>query len=95
MRWVCRIGEGGCCAAGGQDEQDSQDSQDREARPDSIFILPILLILSSTRGVVWKLAFGSWVLLQPERINAYSQVLKGDLDAFRLVCLVRVMRNVP
>ncbi len=24
-------------------------------------------------GVVWELKFGSWVLLQPERINAYAQ----------------------
>jgi len=90
MRWVCRIGEGGCCAAGGQDEQDSQDSQDREARPDSIFILPILLILSSTRGVVWKLAFGSRVLLQPERMDAYGQVAIRPLqaDAHQCGCLM-------
>jgi len=26
-------------------------------------------------GVVWELAFGSWVLLQPERINAYAQAV--------------------
>lgn len=26
-------------------------------------------------GVVWELEFGSWVLLQPERINAYAQAL--------------------
>ena len=24
-------------------------------------------------GVVWELKFGSWVLLQPERINAYAR----------------------
>src|SRR5207248_9680738 len=26
-------------------------------------------------AVVWELAFGSWVLLQPERINAYAQAV--------------------
>ena len=26
-------------------------------------------------GVVWELEFGSWVLLQPERINAYAQAV--------------------
>jgi hypothetical protein len=26
-------------------------------------------------GVVWQLKFGSWVLLQPERINAYAQAV--------------------
>ena len=26
-------------------------------------------------GVVWELGFGSWVLLQPERINAYAQAV--------------------
>jgi len=26
-------------------------------------------------GVVWELAFGNWVLLQPERINAYGQAV--------------------
>ena len=26
-------------------------------------------------GVVWELKFGSWVLLQPERINAYAQAV--------------------
>ncbi len=26
-------------------------------------------------GVVWELEFGSWVLLQPERINAYGQAV--------------------
>jgi small GTP-binding protein len=33
-------------------------------------------------GVVWELRFGSWILLQPERINAYAQAviqtLRGD-----------------
>ena len=35
-------------------------------------------------GVVWELKFGSWVLLQPERINAYAQAviqtIRGDED---------------
>lgn len=26
-------------------------------------------------GAVWELKFGSWVLLQPERINAYAQAV--------------------
>jgi hypothetical protein len=26
-------------------------------------------------GVVWGLAFGSWVLLQPERNSAYAQAV--------------------
>jgi small GTP-binding protein len=26
-------------------------------------------------GIVWELKFGSWVLLQPERINAYAQAV--------------------
>jgi small GTP-binding protein len=32
-------------------------------------------------GVVWELAFGSWVLLQPERINAYAQAVIQTLRA--------------
>ena len=31
--------------------------------------------LLSGPGVVWELKFGSWVLLQPERINAYAQAV--------------------
>jgi hypothetical protein len=35
-------------------------------------------------GVVWGLAFGGWVLLQPERINAYApaviQTMRADED---------------
>ena len=30
-------------------------------------------------GVVWELEFGSWVLLQPERINAYAQGRDPDV----------------
>jgi small GTP-binding protein len=32
-------------------------------------------------GVVWELAFGSWVLLHPERINAYAQAVIQTLRA--------------
>jgi hypothetical protein len=31
--------------------------------------------------VAWELKFGSWVLLQPERINAYAQVVIQTLRA--------------
>ena len=32
-------------------------------------------------GVVWELKFGSWVLLQPERINAYAQAVIQTIGA--------------
>jgi hypothetical protein len=32
-------------------------------------------------GVMWELAFGSWVLLQPERINTYAQAVIQTLQA--------------
>jgi len=32
-------------------------------------------------GVVWELKFGSWVLLQPERINAYAQAVIQTMRA--------------
>ena len=35
-------------------------------------------------GVVWELKFGSWVLLQPERINAYAQAVIQTLREDRL-----------
>ena len=31
--------------------------------------------------MVWELAFGSWVLLQTERINAYAQAVIRTLQA--------------
>lgn len=40
-----------------------------------------VLTLLAGPGVVWELAFGSWVLLQPERINAYAQAVIGTLRA--------------
>ena len=40
-------------------------------------------------GAVWELKFGSWVLLQPERINAYAQAVIGTLreDRFERGCI--------
>lgn len=40
-----------------------------------------MLTLLAGPGVVWELAFGSWVLLQPERINAYAQAVIRTLQA--------------
>jgi hypothetical protein len=37
--------------------------------------LKAVLSLLAGPGVVWEFAFGSWVLLQPERINAYAQAV--------------------
>ncbi len=48
-------------------------------------------------GVVWELAFGSWVLLQPERINAYAQAVIRTIqtDEKQRGCLMedRVLRG--
>ncbi len=40
-------------------------------------------------GAVWELKFGSWVLLQPERINAYAQAVIQTLreDQFERGCI--------
>ena len=40
-------------------------------------------------GAVWELKFGSWVLLQPERINAYAQAVIQTLreDQFERGCV--------
>jgi hypothetical protein len=43
--------------------------------------LRALLSLLGGPGVMWELAFGSWVLLQPERINAYAQAVIRTLQA--------------
>ena len=43
--------------------------------------LKALVCLLSGPGVVWELAFGSCVLLQPERINAYAQAVIRTLQA--------------
>ena len=37
--------------------------------------------LLSGPGVVWELKFGSWVLLQPGRINAYAQAVIQTMRA--------------
>jgi small GTP-binding protein len=48
-------------------------------------------------GVVWELAFGSWVLLQPERINAYAQAviqtLRADQHERGTIAEERVLRG--
>jgi len=40
-------------------------------------------------GAVWELKFGSWVLLQPERINAYAQAVIQTLreDRYERGCI--------
>jgi small GTP-binding protein len=43
--------------------------------------LRAVLTLLAGPGVVLELAFGSWVLLQPERINAYAQAVIRTLQA--------------
>jgi hypothetical protein len=43
--------------------------------------LRAVLTLLAGPGVVWELAFGSWVLLQPQRINAYAQAVIRTLPA--------------
>ena len=43
--------------------------------------LRAVLTLLAGRGVVREQAFGSWVLLQPERINAYAQTVMRRLQA--------------
>jgi small GTP-binding protein len=37
--------------------------------------LKAVLTLLAGPGVAWELKFGSWVLLQPERLNAYAQAV--------------------
>ena len=43
--------------------------------------LKAVVVLLAGPGVVWEPAFGSWVLLQPERINAYAQAVIQTLRA--------------
>lgn len=43
--------------------------------------LRAVLTLLTGPGVVWELAFGSWVLLQPGRIDAYAQAVIRTLPA--------------
>ena len=59
--------------------------------------LRAVLTLLAGPGVVWELAFGSWVLLQPERINAYAQAVIRTLaeDEHQRGCLMeeRVLKG--
>ena len=43
--------------------------------------LDAVLRLLAGPGVVWQLAFGSWVLLQPELINTYAQAVIRTVQA--------------
>ena len=55
-----------------------------------------MLTLLAGPGVVWELAFGSWVLLQPDRMNAYAQAVIRTLqvDEHQLACLMeRVLKG--
>jgi small GTP-binding protein len=51
--------------------------------------LKAVVSLLAGPGVVWELKFGSWVLLQPERINAYAQAVIQTLreDEYERGCL--------
>ena len=42
--------------------------------------LRAVLTLLAGPGVVWELEFGSWILLQPERVNAYAQAVIRTLQ---------------
>src|SRR5262249_16079046 len=59
--------------------------------------LKAVVSLLTGPGVVWELAFGSWVLLQPERINAYAQAVIQTLrqDEHARGCLLeeRVLKG--
>lgn len=43
--------------------------------------LKAVVSLLAGPGVLWELKFGSWILLQPERINAYAQAVIQTLRA--------------
>src|SRR6185369_11773024 len=43
--------------------------------------LKAVINLLAGPGIVWELKFGSWVLLQPERINAYAQAVIQTMRA--------------
>src|SRR6185369_3732567 len=59
--------------------------------------LKAVVSLLTGPGVVWELKFGSWVLLQPERVNAYAQAVIQTLrgDEFERGCIPeeRVLRG--
>jgi hypothetical protein len=51
--------------------------------------LRAVLGLLAGPGVVWELGFGGWVLLQPERVNAYGQAVIQTMreDQFERGCI--------
>ena len=59
--------------------------------------LQAVMSLLAGPGVVWQLQFGSWVLLEPERINAYAQAviqtLPSDPEERGLIPEERVLRG--
>jgi small GTP-binding protein len=54
--------------------------------------LRAVISLLAGPGVVWELKFGNWVLLQPERINAYAQAVIQTMrtDEYERGCLLEV-----
>jgi len=65
----------------------------RLTRDDAKFTdeeLKAVIALLAGPGVVWELKFGSWVLLQPERINAYAQAVIQTMlaDVLERGCLL-------
>lgn len=55
--------------------------------------LRAVLTLLAGPGVVWELAFGSWVLLQPERINAYAQAALSLLPTLSIPLILSECRR--
>ena len=59
--------------------------------------LKAVVSLLAGPGVVWELEFGSWVLLQPERINAYAQAViqtvRGDVHERGCITEDRVLNG--
>ena len=59
--------------------------------------LKAVVSLLAGPGVVWELEFGSWVLLQPERINAYAQAviqtMRADEDERGCIAEERVLNG--
>ena len=59
--------------------------------------LKAVVSLLTGPGVVWELKFGSWVLLQPERINAYAQsviqTMRADEDERGCIAEERVLNG--
>lgn len=65
-----------------------QEEDDEVARFTDEELKAVVGLLASP-GVVWELKFGSWVLLQPERINAYAQAVIQTMraDEYERGCL--------